>query len=116
MNKKKHVEERIDLITLMRKKGISTHTRMSFMWHVALLDTREEGDIIVKESREMIENGATEQEFITFLQDKYGVKHVLDMTEEELEEIHKAISKKSKALNERSNSNGNINTSTTTSN
>ena len=103
MNEKKRADKRINLITLLREKEISVHTRMSFMIHVANLESQEEGDIIVKESREMIENGATEQEFIDFLQTKYGLRHVLDMTQEELDEIHKAISEKSKSLSEMKN-------------
>ena len=95
---KKRAFKRIDFITHMREKGITVHTRMSFMIHVAKLDSKEDGDAIIKESKELLESGATEQEFVRFLQVKYGLRHVLDMTEDELDEIHREISAKSKAL------------------
>lgn len=98
MSDKKRTFKRIEFITEMREKGITVHTRMSFMIHVANLDSKEDGDIIVKESKELLESGATEQEFVRFLQEKYGLRHVLDMTEDELDEIHKKISAKSKTL------------------
>lgn len=78
--------QRINLITLMREREFSVYTRMSFMLHVSNLES-EEGDIIVKESMEMIENGATEKEFLDFVQEKYRLRHVLEMTKEELEQV-----------------------------
>ena len=75
---KKSTIKRIDFITKMRKKGITVHTRMSFIIHVAKLDSKEDGEAIIKESKEVLESGATEQEFVRFLQVKYGLRHVLD--------------------------------------
>ena len=63
------------------------------MLHVSNLK-HEEGDIVVNESIKMLENGVTEKEFLDFVQEKYKLKHVLEMTEEELEQVVSEARKK----------------------
>ena len=91
MRKKDFVSRRMDFIVLMRKKKISVETRMSFMTHLAYFENQEEGNIILDKSWEMLENGATEKEFVEFLQTEYGLKHVLDMKQEEHDIIQDKI-------------------------
>lgn len=90
-----HISQRLNLITFMKEKKFSVYTRMSFMLHVSNLK-HEEGDIVVNKSIKMLESGVTEKEFLDFVQEKYKLKHVLEITKEELEQVVSGARKKGK--------------------